>query len=332
MAIDRQASPTDQGAAEGAKKRPRPLLRGLIAALCGAIAAVATRYDALSKPGGRSVLWLPIVIAVVVTLAAGIAAALTLYLPAKKELNEAARADDEALNAQRQGLRASRILIKRDQALAGLRDLSERQNELIAAKPTRRPELTGLFKQKAVEGAASTVQLFQESDEVKVRAILIEYNGPLEVVSKKAHALTDQEEPLFVPGPMSGQPLFGLKFDANDDFSRAALKLINSDTPPFYLADASENDPDIVKLALPGRADHFLRIRIASGPRKYGLLCVDTWGTQALTENEVAPALAIAKLLSAGLGATSKRTYSSSSARASKRSGPSGLSREAPNG
>lgn len=275
------------------KGRPRPLLRGILLGLAGALAAAATRYDALAKPGGRSVFWLPLVIAIGAVIVAGFAAGAVLYWPAKKELNEAERADAEASKAVEQAKRADRILARRDEILAVLALLAEGQSELVSAASEKRSEYLGRFKERAVEGTVRVTRLLQESEDVEVRGMFIEYDE-----SPRAG------EPQLIRGPMNGQrPLIDMRLEGDDDFSRAVLKFMAQKSPQFYVGDPNETHPDIQRLRFNDGADHFLRMKVTSRLRAYGLLCVDTWGTATLSREDIAPVLAIAKLLAAGLSA-----------------------------
>jgi hypothetical protein len=54
-------------------------------------------------------------------------------------------------------------------------------------------------------------------------------------------------------------------------------------------------------LGLPGGADHFARVPVVAEPLHFGLLCVDTWGSLALTTADLHPVQGLANLLAAGL-------------------------------
>jgi hypothetical protein len=249
-------------------------------------------YIALSKPGGTSILWIPLTISIIAVIVAGFAAGAAIYWTGKKELRESERADREASKAATQGNRADRVIARRGDILSTLEGLADFQGQLVVARPDKRSEYIGRFKERAVENAVSVTRLLQESDAVEVRAILIEYD------------VDEDGRPHFVRGPMSGQhPLIDLRLQPGADFSRAALKFIDNESTLFYVGDSTSTHQDIAPLRFPDSADHFLRARVVSGRKRYGIMCVDTWGTTVLARDDISPVLAIVKLLAAGLAA-----------------------------
>jgi hypothetical protein len=96
-----------------------------------------------------------------------------------------------------------------------------------------------------------------------------------------------------------------VSLDQDNDFTRAASRFMDRNLP-YYLGDQTTVDPDILALELPRDVKHFLRVRVTSGDRKFGLLCIDMWRSNAPNPADITSILAIAKLLGAGLAAASE--------------------------
>ncbi len=64
--------------------RPRPVARGLIAGSGTATTTALGAYIALSKPGGTSILWIPLTISIIAVIVAGFAAGAAIYWTGKR--------------------------------------------------------------------------------------------------------------------------------------------------------------------------------------------------------------------------------------------------------
>jgi hypothetical protein len=269
------------GAEGGSTRKPNPLLRGTVVGLGAAVIPALNRYDALSKPHGPKILGTPLTISLIAVFVVGLGAGAAVYWAAAKDRAELDRADDELERADRRRLEVLKVVEL----------LADAQSVLIGAAPERRDEQLGRFKSTTVEGSVRITRALQRGTDVDVRAVLLEYDS--------------SRIPPFTPGAAAGELLPPeITFDQDNDFFRAARRLMEGDLP-YYLGDENSMDPDARNLRLPRDVKHYLRIRVISGDHKFGILCIDMWKSQAPNQADITPILAIAKLLGAGLGAAS---------------------------
>jgi hypothetical protein len=262
------------------RRRPRPALRGTIGAVSGAAAVAAPYCFEAIQPHGPAISSASLAVVAAISALAGFGGGATLYVTGKSELYETIRAEKETQNSLR--LRTRRLEVLTVQEL-----LADALNELIGSSEAKQIQYLGRFVQAAAEGTARATAAMQDSEDVEVRAVFIEYS---------------EVDETFVRGPMAGQrpPIDFLSTQA-DDFYKAAKKLMDIRLEPYVIGDNETTDSDITRLRLPGGSSHYVRVRVASGERKFGLLCIDTWGTNFMSKSEIEPVLAIAKILAAGL-------------------------------
>jgi hypothetical protein len=263
------------------------------------IGGTATAYYVLSKPGGRSIFWTPLLVAAIAVIAAGVLTGAPLWWTAREKRDELGESEDNAQLEQ--------ILEGRNEIVIVLEILADAQNELVAAPVERQPEYLGRFKQSVVEGAVRAVKALC-SENMHARAMFIEYNEASDSPPSDSSVsnLEARSTSSFSIVAVAGQPPpTDLDLDVDSEFSSAAKAFLDPHSPSFFIADKKESVPDRIHLKFRDDADHCIRARVASGRQSLGILCVDTWDTQVIPHNEVQPViLMLARLLAAGVAGT----------------------------
>jgi len=262
------------------------------------LSAAGVAYYALSKPGGRPILWLPLLVSTGAMIAAGIITSAPVYWAAREKRIEFDRSQEES-NSERLREALQEIVVE-------LEILADANNELVAAPQHARAEYVGRFKQSIVEGAVRATRAVYVA-KVPVRAIFIEYDEALDERIRQEQGATPgknspHKSPFTVLAFAGKPPPSNLNLDTDDDFCDYARKFLTEEAAPFFLADKSEKGTEKSQLRFPDEADHYIRARVASGQRKFGLICIDIWHTDPPNRAEIEPiVLMLVKLLGAAI-------------------------------
>lgn len=291
-------------------KRPRPALRAAIGGVCGAIAAGASRYDSLTHIHHLALVSMPVLVSVLTILGGGIAGGYALYLTGRKDLLEHlknlgnARADDAAEKARREQERVAGQVRSRVGVLAVINGIADAQNRMIGSVgQAGLQQMVGRFKQLVVDGIRSIVSLLHEVDggEMAVRVMFCEtLDGQLVTI--------DGSQPAAEQGSPLGQlPMTEMKFSADEPFVLAAngflvgpVECATGDAATS-MSTLAAGGRDNLKLRSPDDPTYWLRVKICSPQRVFGVLFVDLWGTGLVPQWDIQPILAVSRMLAAGL-------------------------------
>jgi hypothetical protein len=292
------------------RSRPRPLLRATIAGVGAAVAAGATRYDALTKPGGPGILWRPLLVSSVIVVVAALVGGIIVYWSAKKERQEydkrqleEARAEAEAENAREQRKLTDQNARSRAQILAAISTVADVQTRLVgaASAPTIR-EYVGRYKQLVVECIAEVGYALQTQGEVAIRAMLCDFDQRTGILT------ADGSQLIASRGSDMGQwPPSDLKFDGDHPLVEACQRFLVG-LEEYHIGDSTATTSrDIQRLRSPDDPQYYVRVKLTSGDRILGMVFVDVWGSIFLSRAEIQPILTLARMLAAGLAATEQR-------------------------
>ena len=283
----------DLGVSNG-RKAPRPLIRGLVGGVGGAAALAATRYDALSKPGGPPILWEPLLLAAFFVSLAALGAGAALYWTGKKELREFEAAHSESR-------RADKLVADRTRIMAAVNAISDTLNNLTALKGS--PALTefiGRYKQIATDSIAAVTYLLQGGGDVAVRVMFAEYD------EAQQSLVMDGSQLVALRGPEGKQwPLSDLRLDTHHVAVVNAAAAFLKEPVEYRQGDSETSSPEIVHLRSPDNPDHYVRLKVCTGQRVFGVVFVDMWGSTLLPRTDMHPILSVTRILAAGLAAVS---------------------------
>jgi hypothetical protein len=245
------------------RRRPGPIVIGLLAGVVAASAAAISRYDALTRPNGPPVLWLPFLLGLTWVIVSGLASGLIAYYAWEQRQNNAPVAD---------------LLV---------RTVSEALAEAIIGDGLLRYDALDRFKFIALDAIA---RIMRPSTDPKrtIRVVLFEPSQGDRIPSHTG-------KPLPVNARYDAGSPFWKAARHFLEQSEAQTFLTSEHPPPGEWAHLMFPDPDS------DRPSYVLRHKIGTEDRWLALLCIDAWDMGRHTEEQLRTVLSIARYLCAAL-------------------------------
>jgi hypothetical protein len=256
----------------------------LLAAVAAAVMVGAERWwDILFSEQPPADSTSIIVVAALWSAGAAMAAGMATYFPLRRQRSDAAALRQRDQEARRQARAAEDVrtgllsmLVTATAAHALL------VQEIVAAgvsAPTH--NAAGQLQSTVVSLAENAVRQMHRED-VRVRVAYV-----------RRHP---DRTPQWAIEGVAGRHL-DYRIEDGGPFAVAVAGMLDATDPPLVYGPRAEAGV----WQLPGDADRFARVPVTLGPYKFGLLCVDIWGSTNLDQENLLPLMSLARILSSGL-------------------------------
>ena len=260
---------------------PRPLRRASIVFATGAIAVGAQRFDVLTKSGGPPVLWGPVAVGFLATLAGGLATGTIAYWTGHKELVDYNNRAQQATSAAK---RSTDIV-------AALWLVADMQRALVGSTHHSVTENIHRFVKYTIMSLTDALRLIHTEGDGGFRVTFMAFTQSDDKDSNRG----------FVCAAVEGVSAdLIVHFEDHIGFRQEAMLLMSEMEPGYRFGRSEDSSQSVERLRLPGEPQEMLRVAVCASDVKAGLLMIDAWGKNLHLDEDVKIIRTFSNLLATG--------------------------------